>query len=125
MRHGAVCYGVSEYETWVCACVVLCRKLLAEASLGELELEMAEKAFVKCEDYQGIQLVKQLHHLNVSSVTCFIVHSHTPSLPIYLPPSLPPSLSHSQKQSKEPRWPHTSRSLTKQRDSILSWTATN
>ena len=42
-----------------------CRKLLAEASLDKLELEMAEKAFVKCSDYWGIQFVKQLHHLDV------------------------------------------------------------
>jgi WD repeat-containing protein 35 len=40
------------------------RKLLAEASLDQLVLEMAEKAFVKCSDYWGIQFVKQLHHLD-------------------------------------------------------------
>ena len=41
------------------------RKLLAEASLKQLELETAEKAFVKCEDYQGIRFVKQLQHMDV------------------------------------------------------------
>ena len=44
-----------------------CRKLLAEASLEQLELEMAEKAFVKCKDLAGIQFVKKLHHLDVSN----------------------------------------------------------
>jgi WD repeat-containing protein 35 len=39
---------------------------LAEASLEELELEMAEKGFVRCEDYSGIQFVKQLRHLDRS-----------------------------------------------------------
>jgi WD repeat-containing protein 35 len=39
-------------------------KLLAEASLEQLELELAEKAFVKCKDFAGIQFVKKLHHLD-------------------------------------------------------------
>lgn len=38
---------------------------MAEASLEKLDLEMAEKAFVKCEDYQGIRFVKSLQHLDV------------------------------------------------------------
>jgi WD repeat-containing protein 35 len=39
-------------------------KLLAEASLEQLELELAEKAFVRCKDFAGIQFVKKLHHLD-------------------------------------------------------------
>eukprot|EP01038_Epipyxis_sp_PR26KG_P012743 gene12743-17084_t len=35
-------------------------KLIATAALGELELTIAEKAFVRCGDYYGVQLVKQL-----------------------------------------------------------------
>ena len=42
------------------------RRLLAESSLEKLDLEMAEKAFVRCEDYQGIQFVKRLKKLDVS-----------------------------------------------------------
>lgn len=35
-------------------------KLLAETALEELDLAMAERAFVRCGDYYGIQLVKHL-----------------------------------------------------------------
>ena len=35
-------------------------KLLANAALEDLELAIAEKAFVRCGDYYGVQLVKQL-----------------------------------------------------------------
>ena len=35
-------------------------RLLAHKSLEELELDMAERSFVRCQDYYGIQLVKQL-----------------------------------------------------------------
>jgi hypothetical protein len=35
-------------------------KLLANAALEDLELTIAEKAFVRCGDYYGVQLVKQL-----------------------------------------------------------------
>lgn len=47
-----------------------CRRLLAESSLERLELEVAEKAFVRCQDYQGIKFVKRLAKLDVSSVWC-------------------------------------------------------
>ena len=43
-----------------------CRRLLAESSLERLDLEMAEKAFVRCQDYQGIKFVKRLIKLDVS-----------------------------------------------------------
>lgn len=43
-----------------------CRRLLAEAALEKLELEVAEKAFVHSKDYQGIQFVKRLKKLDVS-----------------------------------------------------------
>ena len=42
------------------------RRLLAESSLERLELEVAEKAFVRCQDYQGIKFVKKLAKLDVS-----------------------------------------------------------
>ena len=45
-----------------------CRRLLAESSLERLELEVAEKAFVRCQDYQGIKFVKRLAKLDVSLV---------------------------------------------------------
>ncbi|KAJ9468906.1 Intraflagellar transport protein 122-like protein [Diplonema papillatum] len=37
--------------------------LLAEKALEQLNFVVAEKAFVKCKDYQGIQFVKRLKHL--------------------------------------------------------------
>lgn len=40
-----------------------CRRLLAEAALQKLDLRMAEKAFVRCKDYQGIEFVKRLGNL--------------------------------------------------------------
>lgn len=43
-----------------------CRKLLGDAALDKLELEMAEKAFVKSKNYQGIYFVKRLKKLDVS-----------------------------------------------------------
>ncbi|XP_015772966.1 PREDICTED: WD repeat-containing protein 35-like [Acropora digitifera] len=39
-------------------------RLLAESSLERLDLEMAEKAFVRCQDYQGIKFVKRLIKLD-------------------------------------------------------------
>ena len=38
-------------------------KLLATAALEDLELTIAEKAFVRCGDYHGIQLAKQLQQM--------------------------------------------------------------
>ena len=42
------------------------RRLLAESALEKLDLEVAEKAFVRCQDYQGIKFVKKLTKLDVS-----------------------------------------------------------
>ena len=39
-------------------------RLLAEAALEQLDFNVAEKAFVRCDDYPGIQLVKRLHRLD-------------------------------------------------------------
>jgi len=39
-------------------------RLLAEAALEELDLTVADKAFVRCSDYQGIQYVKRLRLLD-------------------------------------------------------------
>uniref|UniRef100_A0A673JJ84 WD repeat-containing protein 35 n=1 Tax=Sinocyclocheilus rhinocerous TaxID=307959 RepID=A0A673JJ84_9TELE len=38
-------------------------RLLAEAALQKLDLKMAEQAFVRCRDYQGIEFVKRLRNL--------------------------------------------------------------
>jgi WD repeat-containing protein 35 len=38
-------------------------KILAEAALKKLEFDLAEKSFVQCSDYQGIQFVKRLREL--------------------------------------------------------------
>ena len=38
-------------------------RLLAEAALEKLEFDLAEKSFVACSDYQGIQFVKRLRTL--------------------------------------------------------------
>ncbi|XP_060727604.1 WD repeat-containing protein 35 [Tachysurus vachellii] len=38
-------------------------RLLAEAALQKLELKVAEQAFVRCKDYQGIELVKRVDKL--------------------------------------------------------------
>lgn len=58
-----------------------CRRLLAESSLERLDLEMAEKAFVRCQDYQGIKFVKRLLKLDVSyvSMAVFIKPDTAPS----------------------------------------------
>lgn len=39
-------------------------RLLAETALEELDFIVAEKAFIKCVDYQGIQFVKRLRRLD-------------------------------------------------------------
>jgi WD repeat-containing protein 35 len=39
-------------------------RLLAEAALEQLEFQLAEKAFVACQDYQGIQFVMKLQVLD-------------------------------------------------------------
>ncbi|XP_005179364.1 WD repeat-containing protein 35 [Musca domestica] len=38
-------------------------RLLAEAALKKLELDVAENAFVRCANYQGIQLIKNLRNI--------------------------------------------------------------
>ena len=44
-------------------CWSLCRRLLAESALEVLNLKMADQAFVRCKDYQGIEFVKRLGNL--------------------------------------------------------------
>ena len=46
----------------------LFRRLLAEAALERLALDMADKAFVRCQDYHGIRFVKRLSKLDVSTL---------------------------------------------------------
>lgn len=63
------------FGTWpapgkACGDVYNYRKLLGESALEKLELETAEKAFVKSKDYQGIYFVKRLKKLDVSAGTC-------------------------------------------------------
>uniref|UniRef100_A0A1A9X4V5 Uncharacterized protein n=1 Tax=Glossina brevipalpis TaxID=37001 RepID=A0A1A9X4V5_9MUSC len=41
-------------------------KLLAESALKKLELNVAENAFVRCANYQGIQIVKRLRNIHSS-----------------------------------------------------------
>lgn len=41
---------------------------MAEAALHKLDLKMAEKAFVHCKDYPGIQFVKRLEKLQGDSM---------------------------------------------------------
>lgn len=42
------------------------RRLLAEGALLKMDFGMAESAFVRCKDYQGIQFVKTVLEINVS-----------------------------------------------------------
>ena len=44
------------------------RRLLAESALEQLNLKVAEQAFVRCKDYQGIEFVKRLGNLQVCHV---------------------------------------------------------
>jgi len=49
--------------------------ILAEAALEQLNLEVAETAFVKCKDYPGIEFTKKLGNLQVSlssTYACFV-----------------------------------------------------
>ena len=41
------------------------RRLLAESALEQLNLKIADQAFVRCKDYQGIEFVKRLGNLQV------------------------------------------------------------
>jgi WD repeat-containing protein 35 len=41
-------------------------RYLAEAALNKLDFNLAEKAFVKCSDFQGIQFLKRLKVLDVN-----------------------------------------------------------
>ncbi len=59
-----ILFSVRSCHHYLC----YCRRLLAESSLERLELEVAEKAFVRCQDYQGIKFVKRLAKLDVSNV---------------------------------------------------------
>jgi len=43
-------------------------RLLAEAALERLDLEVAEKAFVRCQDYQGIKFVKKMAKLDTETI---------------------------------------------------------
>ena len=45
------------------------RRLLAESALEQLNLKVAEQAFVRCKDFQGIEFVKRLGNLQVKRHT--------------------------------------------------------
>ena len=47
---------------------VLFRNLLAESAIEKNNYIMAEKAYVCCQDYQGIQLIKRLKKLDVTII---------------------------------------------------------
>eukprot|EP01137_Pigoraptor_chileana_P013479 Opistho-2@67034 len=51
-------------------------RLLAESALGLLDFDMADKAFVRCQDYQGIQLVKRLRRLDSKMKQKAEVHAY-------------------------------------------------
>ena len=38
---------------------------MCESALSQLDLSVAEKAFVKCSDYAGLQFVKKLRKMDV------------------------------------------------------------
>jgi WD repeat-containing protein 35 len=42
-------------------------RLLAESALEQLNLKIAEQAFVRCKDFQGIEFVKRLGNLQVNT----------------------------------------------------------
>lgn len=48
--------------------VFVYRRLLAESALEQLNLKVAEQAFVRCKDYQGIEFVKRLGNLQVCCI---------------------------------------------------------
>ena len=50
---------------------ISCRRLLADTALEQLNLKIADQAFVRCKDYQGIEFVKRLGNLQVISVLYF------------------------------------------------------
>lgn len=56
------------------------RRLLAESALEQLNLKVAEQAFVRCKDYQGIEFVKRLGNLQVchifKSEKCFFINTN-------------------------------------------------
>lgn len=52
-----------SYANEDCLCCEPARRLLAEAALQKLDLKTAEKAFVRCKDFQGIEFVKRLGNL--------------------------------------------------------------
>lgn len=39
-------------------------RLLAESALSKLDLDIAERSFVKCSDYPGIDFVKRLREMD-------------------------------------------------------------
>lgn len=90
----------------------LSRRLLAESSLESLELEMAEKAFVRSGDYQGIQFVKRLKKLDVSYTYLLTIVS-----PLHIQTHLNFFLSlfcaSSQRTNRKLKWLHSSTSLRK------------
>ncbi|CAH0392141.1 unnamed protein product [Bemisia tabaci] len=51
-------------------------RLLAEAAIKKLDLVTAETSYVKCKDYAGIQLVKQLSNIHKDEVKHAIVAAH-------------------------------------------------
>ena len=59
--------NVDNWHTYFFVAHFFPRRLLAEAALERQDLEVAEKAFVRCQDYQGIKFTKRIAKLDVSS----------------------------------------------------------
>ena len=70
------CYDECSQLIGASQCPSNLRRLMAESTLKDLDLEMAEKAFVHSKDFQGIQFVKRLKKLDVCVVHgCILIHS--------------------------------------------------
>lgn len=55
---------------------ILCRRLLAEAALQKMDLSTAEMAYVKRNDYAGVQLIKRLGNLSNDNLKKALVESY-------------------------------------------------
>lgn len=48
-----------------CNSLSIYRRLLSEAALQQLDLQVAEQSFVRCKNYSGIEFVKRISKLQV------------------------------------------------------------
>jgi hypothetical protein len=66
-------------------------RLLAEHSLHALDFAMADKAFVRCSDYQGVQFTKQVQQLMVTRFAASLRTDISPQPKEAQPPSHAPT----------------------------------